>query len=137
MGEVKCLFVRTTPRGVQELQRAVHETLELPGFALEPLLKLYVPDRFILGYFKQVEPFRELPQGGLMLRLGQSVYFSDAGADIGRLQYALDEMNVEVVKEVGLSEAYVDKLAQSGRKYVEAEAEIIGLATDGVVRKIF
>ena len=136
MGEVKGSFVRNTQKGVYELQKAVYEVLELPGFRLEPLLNLYVPETFIIGYFRDVEPLRELPRGGLMLRAEGHIYFSDAREDLMKLRNAINAESVEVVREVILPEEYVQAVLGEGRDYLEKEASLRNLVAELNVRGV-
>jgi len=78
--------------------------------------QIYVPERFVLGHFKERKDGFKLSQGG--------IFYRDSSEALAQYQKHLDEGKMEVVQSLLLPDSVLETIAQQGKVYVDARRQI-------------
>ncbi|MCA9487850.1 MAG: hypothetical protein KC516_02715 [Nanoarchaeota archaeon] len=78
--------------------------------------QIYVPERFVLGHFRERKDGFKLSQGG--------IFYRDSSEALTQYQKHLDDGKMEVVQELLLPESVLETIAQQGKVYIDARKQI-------------
>ena len=78
--------------------------------------QIYVPERFVLGHFRESKDGFKLSQGG--------IFYRDSSEALVQYQKHLDDGKLEVVQSLLLPESVLETIAQQGKVYIDARKQI-------------
>lgn len=78
--------------------------------------QIYVPERFVLGHFKERKEGFRLGQGG--------IFYRDSSEILAQYQKHIDDGTLEVVQSPLLPESILETIAQQGKVYIDARKQI-------------
>ncbi len=119
MSTIDCFLVAPRLGWLEHLRIATAHDFEV----LDRNHTLYVPEKFILGYFKE----RKLKEGKSTYTLGTGgVYFREEPSRLQEYEKLLQERKLEIVQDVVIPEVDLAFLIEQGRLLNSAKENIRG-----------